>query len=38
MDEAPEQVNPRVLAFVERHSSLKVDDMASRKDPNLQAS
>ena len=38
MDEAPEQVNPRVLAFIERHSSLKVVDMASRKDPNLQAS
>ena len=36
MDEAPEQVNPRVLAFVERHSSLKTVDVATMKDPNLQ--
>ena len=37
MDEAPEQVNPRVLAFVERHSSLKTVDAPSREDSTLQA-
>ena len=29
MDEAPEIVNPRTLAFIERHSSLKMVEQPS---------
>ena len=29
MDEAPEVVNPKTLAFIERHSSLKEVDQLS---------